>query len=395
MTEQPDSILTQKQSTLPETAKQLPSSTESPNSEALQKSGRFAWVQGIAGGAVDRGKGVAHSAVTVGGAATRRAVGWMGGVTEGAGQVLNLLGRLPLLRNPFVRRLAGVLKLDWLMGMSDRVDTSKATATVKEMQQKHPNESPGQIAHRLMVRKAMQAGSSGFVTSLLPGFATALLALDLAATTALQTELVYEIAAAYGLDLNDPERKGEVLGIFGLALGGGNALKAGLGFLRNVPFAGAMIGASTNATVLYSVGYAASRFYGAKLQAAADEPSTETLQQIQQQSEDYLNRAIVQQAIMDQITVHMILASYPDKTWEDIFPELQRLQMESNSLKTIAANIQSPQPLDQLLEQLDCDFAVSVLAQCRRLAENNGTVSLQEAAILQQIEQKCSSNISL
>ena len=395
MTEQPDSILTQKQSTLPETAKQPPSSTESPNSEALQKSGRFAWVQGIAGGAVDRGKGVARSAVAVGGAATRRAVGWMGGVTEGAGQVLNLLGRLPLLRNPFVRRLAGVLKLDWLMGMSDRVDTSKATATVKEMQQKHPNESPGQIAHRLMVRKAMQAGSSGFVTSLLPGFATALLALDLAATTALQTELVYEIAAAYGLDLNDPERKGEVLGIFGLALGGGNALKAGLGFLRNVPFAGAMIGASTNATVLYSVGYAASRFYGAKLQAAADEPSTETLQQIQQQSEDYLNRAIVQQAIMDQITVHMILASYPDKTWEDIFPELQRLQMESNSLKTIAANIQSPQPLDQLLEQLDCDFAVSVLAQCRRLAENNGTVSLQEAEILQQIEQKCSSNISL
>lgn len=380
MTEQqPNSALTQER----------PSSAELSSSKVTQNPGRLAWIRGIAGGTIDRSKSAARSAVAIGGAATRRAVGLLGGVTEGAGQVLNLLGRLPLLRNPVVRRLAGVLKLDWLMGMSDRVDTSKAIAAVKEMQQKHPDESPNQIAHRLMVRKAMQAGSSGFVTSLLPGFATALLALDLAATTALQTELVYEIAAAYGLDLNDPERKGEILGIFGLALGGSNALKAGLGFLRNVPFAGAMIGASTNATVLYSVGYAASRFYEAKLQAASDEPSTEILQQIQQQSEQYLDRAIVQQAIMDQVTVHMILASYPDKTWEDILPELQRMQMEPNSLQRIAANIRSPQPLDQLLDQLDCDFAVSVLAQCRRLAENNGTVSAEEAAILQKIEQKC------
>lgn len=382
----------QSQSTL--TQERSPAAAESSTSTASQKSGRLALLRGLAGGAIDRSKGALKAAATVGGAATRRTVGWVSGLTEGTGQALSFLGRLPLLRNPLVRRLAGVLKLDWLVGMSDRVDTSKAEATVKAMQQKHPDESSAQIAHRLMVHKAMQAGSSGFMTSLLPGFATALLALDLAATTALQTELVYEIAAAYGMDLNDPERKGEVLGIFGLALGGGNALKAGLGFLRNVPFAGAMIGASTNATVLYSVGYAASRFYEAKLQSDAEEPSTETLQAIQQQSEQYLNGAIAQQAIMDQITVQMILASYPDKTWEDILPELQRLQLEPNSLKTIAANIQSPQPLDRLLNQLNADFAVPVLAQCRRLAESNGTVSPQEAEILRQIEQKCEALVS-
>ncbi|WP_143467798.1 EcsC family protein [Leptolyngbya ohadii] len=364
-------------------------SAKSSTSTTPQTSGRLTWVRGLAGGAIDRSKEAVKTAVTVGGAATRRAVGWVSGLTEGTGRALNLLGRIPLLRNPLMRRLVGVFKLDWLLGISDRVDTRKAEVVVKEMQQKYPTESPSQISHRLMVRKSMQAGSSGFVTSLLPGFATALLALDLAATTALQTELVYEIAAAYGLDLNDPERKGEVLGIFGLALGGGNAIKAGLGFLRNVPFAGALIGASTNATVLYSVGYAASRFYEARLQSGTQEPSTETLQSIQQESEEYLNKAIAQQAIMDQITVHMILASYPDKTWDDILPELQRLQIEANSLQTIAANIRSPQPLDPLLNQLDRDFAVAVLAQCRRLAESNGTVSPQEAAILQQIEQRC------
>lgn len=388
MTEQHNSTLTQERS--PSTSERSAASPTPGNEySASRKTGRLAWVRGVAGGAIDRSKGTAAAAVAAGGSVARRAVGWVGGLTEGTGQALNFLGRLPLFRNPLVRKLAGVLKLDWLMGMSDRVDTSKATATVKELKQKYPDESPSQIAHRLMVRKAMQAGSSGFVTSILPGFATALLALDLAATTALQTELVYEIAAAYGLDLNDPERKGEVLGIFGLALGGSNALKAGLGFLRNVPFAGAMIGASTNATVLYSVGYAASRFYEAKLHSDAEEPSTETLQIIQQQSEQYLDKAIAQQGIMDQIAVHMILVSYPNKAWEDILPELQRLQIEPNSLKTIAENIKSPQSLDQLVEQIDCDFAVSVLAQCRQLAEHNGTVSPEEAAILQQIEQKC------
>ncbi|MBD2308986.1 hypothetical protein H6G17_26330 [Chroococcidiopsis sp. FACHB-1243] len=47
------------------------------------------------------------------------------------------------------------------------------------------------------------------------------------------------------MDLHDRARKGEVLAISGLALGGSNAVKAGLGFLRNVPLAGTLIGAST------------------------------------------------------------------------------------------------------------------------------------------------------
>lgn len=253
--------------------------------------------------------------------------GWTGRLSKKAGSVVDFVGNIPLLRNPVVRRFAGVLKLDWLIGISSQVNVEKATAATKKLQDQFPNETPAQIAHRLIVRKAVQAGSTGFVTSILPGFATALLALDLAATTALQTALVYEIAAAYGLDLRDQERKGEILAIFGLALGGGNALKAGLKFLRNIPLAGAAIGASTNATILYSVGYAASRFYEAKLEAANDVPQTETLEKIHEQSEAYLNLAIAQQAIVDQILAHMLIASYPEKTWESILPELKSLKL--------------------------------------------------------------------
>lgn len=217
----------------------------------------------------------------------------------------------------------------------------------------------------------------------------ALLAIDLAATTALQTELVYEIAAAYGLDLHDPARKGEVLAIFGLALSGGNAVKAGLGFLRNVPLAGTLIGASTNATVLYSVGYAASRYYEAKLNEDLAEPTTESLQQIQQQSEEYLNVAIAQQTVMDQILAHMILASHPNQTWENILPELKTMQFEPNSLKTIEANLHTPQPLDALLQRLDCDFAVPLFAQCQQLAQRDRIVSDEEKKILDAVAGKC------
>jgi uncharacterized protein (DUF697 family) len=338
--------------------------------------------------AVNLSTGILSATASIAKSATQQAVRWVSGTTSGAGRALGYIPNLPGLNNPLVRRLAGALKLDWLLGMTNQVDVEKAKATVQAIQQKYPNESPSQIVHRLMVRKALKAGRIGFMSSLIPGVAVALLALDLAATTVLETELVYEIAAAYGLDLHDPARKGEVLAIFGLALGGGNAVKAGLGFLRNVPLAGTLIGASTNATVLYAVGYAASHFYEAKLNEASSASTTETLQQIQQQSEQYLNVAIAQQTVMDQILAHMILASYPNKTWETILPELKTMQMDSNSLKTIEANLRTPQPLGAALQQLDCDFAVPLFAQCQQLAQRDRTVTGKEKEILDAIADK-------
>jgi uncharacterized protein (DUF697 family) len=305
--------------------------------------------------------------------------------TQGTGQAVTFVGN-----NPLVRRLSGVLKLDWLVGISDRVDLQKATTAVKKLQQQYPDEAPSQIAHRIMVEKALYAGGLGFVSSVVPGAALALLAVDLAATTALQTEMVYQIAAAYGLDLQDPARKGEILAIFGLALGGSKALRAGAGFLRNVPLAGAMIGASTNATMLYTLGYAACRFYEAKQNAATPEPPIAALETLKQESDRYLEVAIAQQAVMDQILVHMVLASYPEKTWEDILPDLKQLHLSEGSLQAIEQNIQSPQPMGALLGQLNQDFAIPLLAQCYRIAQTGEQVSEAEQQVLEAIAEKFS-----
>lgn len=304
--------------------------------------------------------------------------------TTKAGETIEWVGN-----NWFVRRISRFFNLNWLIGASDSVNLEKAEAAVKKLQQEHPNESPEQIAHRIMVEKATRAGGIGLATSFVPGIALALLAIDLAATTQLQAEMVHQIAAAYGLSLKDPARKGEVLTIFGLGLGGGRLLRlAGLGILRNVPFAGAFIGASSNAAMLYSLGYAACRFYEAKLKSPETLNSKEGMVQLEQQSKKYLETAIAQQTVMDRSLVHMILASHPEKTRSEILQELKQLNLSPSSTEAIAKNIDSPQPLDTLLEQLNRDFAISLLSQCCRIARTDGRRTPEEDQIIQAIANK-------
>ncbi len=267
----------------------------------------------------------------------------------------------------------------------DRVDLVKVEDSVKKLKQKYPNETPRQIAHRFMVEKAVYAGSTGLMTSLVPGAAAALFVVDLTATSALQAEMVYQIAAAYGLDIRDPVRKGEALTIFGLALGGNRAIKAGLELLQNAPVAGAVIGASSNAVMLYTVGYAACRFYEAKLDSEAMEA---TLAASKEASDTYLKDAIAQQIVMDQILVHVICAENPQTSWEDILPKLEVLNISPSSLMVIKKNIKSPPTMEQLLAQLNRDFAVPLLAQCERVVQRDGVRTLEEAQVIEKIYQK-------
>lgn len=83
-----------------------------------------------------------------------------------------------------------------------------------------------------------------------------------------------------------------------------------------------------------------------------------------------------------------LLASYPEKTRQDILLELDALRIAPESKETIAANIQSPQPLDELLAQLNRDFAIPLLAQCRRIAQSTGDISPEEFRVLRAIAQK-------
>ncbi|MEH2232153.1 MAG: EcsC family protein [Nostoc sp.] len=326
----------------------------------------------------ETGQAVLDTAVGVGEVTAKETHKFIEQATQTSGQVVNRLSE-----NWLIRKLSGVLNLNWLINDSNLVDLEQAEAAVNKLKKQYPNESSSQLAHRIMVEKATQAATVGLATSFLPGIAVALLAIDLTATTKLQSEMLYQIASVYGLDLKDPARKGEILAIFGLALGGGRLLKAaGLGLLRNVPLAGAVIGASSNATMIYSLGYAACRFYETKLDESTSLASPQTLATLKAESEKYLESAIAQEAVMDQILVHMILASHPDKTLEEILPELQAVKLSPTSLDAIAQNIKSPKSLDILLNQLNRDFAIPLLVQCEKIAQlDNKTTPLEQEII--------------
>ncbi|MGV0105730.1 EcsC family protein [Nostoc sp. DSM 114167] len=327
---------------------------------------------------------VLDTAIGVGEATAKETHKFIEQTTQNSGQLVNRLSE-----NWLIRKLSGVLNLNWLINDTNLINLEQAEAAVNKLKKQYPNESPSQLAHRIMVEKSTKAATVGLTTSILPGIAVALLAINLTATTKLQSEMLYQIASVYGLDLKDPARKGEILAIFGLALGGERLLKAaGLGLLRNVPLAGAVIGASSNATMIYSLGYAACRFYEAKLDESTSLASPQTLAILKAESEKYLESAIAQEAVMDQILVHMILASHPDKTLEEILPELQAVKLSPTSLDAIAQNIKSPKPLDILLNQLDRDFAIPLLVQCKKIAQLDNQITAVEQIIIEAIASK-------
>ncbi len=328
-------------------------------------------VAGVGGAIAGVGGAIGDNASKAGQAAIKTAVGVGGSAAKQTFQILSQITEF-VAGAPILRKVV------------DQVDLVKVEQSVKTLKQKYPNETPRQFAHRIMMEKAVYAGGSGLVTSLVPGAAAALFFVDLTATSALQAEMVYQIAAVYGLDIRDPARKGEVLTVFGLALGGNRAIKAGLELLQNAPVAGAVIGASTNAVMLYTVGYAACRYYEAKQES---QTMSETLATSKEASDEYLKDAIKQQIIMDQILVHVISAGNPGMTWEDILPELEAMNMSPASLSVIKANIKSPPPLDQLLNQLNRDFAIPLLAQCERVVQRDGVRTPEEAKVIEKISQ--------
>jgi len=344
----------------------------------------------VGSAAIGVGGAIGSAAMGVGGAVVGAAMGVGGAVGSAAMQATQIVGQALAIvgNNPDLQTAIKSLDKSWLnllIDLIDKIDVVKAEAAVRKLQQQYPNEKPPEIAHHLMLEKSVFAGTTGLASSLVPGQAAAMFAADYVATAGLWAELVYQIAAAYGMDLQGSERKGEVVAIFGLGLGGTTAIKVGLGFLRNIPGAGAVIGASSNAAMTYGLGYTACQFYEAKQNPLTLEA---TLVDVQKESEKYLEVAISQTKIMDQILVHIVLAGNPNKSWEDILPELKAANLSPASLDEIAAHIKSPPSLEKLLEQINSDFAVSLLAQCEKIANLDGVITSEETQVIQAIRKK-------
>lgn len=187
-------------------------------------------------------------------------------VEQGTETVGNIV--TPIAENPLVKFAAKVPGINLLTTALGQVDVEKAQSDVDKLRQEYPLETPDRLAHRIIVETSLKAGGIGLISNFVPPLALALFAVDIVAITTLQAEMVYRIAGAYGFSLKEPARRGEVLGIFGLSVGGSGALKVGLGVVELIPGLGAVVGASSNAGLIYSLGYVACQFYEAKRNSA-------------------------------------------------------------------------------------------------------------------------------
>jgi uncharacterized protein (DUF697 family) len=173
----------------------------------------------------------------------------------------------PIAENPLVKFAAKVPGINLLLAALGQVDLQKAQQEVDQLRQTYPLETPEQLAQRIIADTSLKAGSIGLLTNFIPPLALALFAVDIAAVTALQAEMIYRIAAVYGFPLTDPTRRGEVLAIFGLSVAGSGVLKVGLSLVEILPLIGAVVGASSDAALLYTLGQLACRFYEVKRQS--------------------------------------------------------------------------------------------------------------------------------
>jgi uncharacterized protein (DUF697 family) len=176
------------------------------------------------------------------------------------------LGRAvtPFVENPVLNSVTQLPMLRWFAAALGQVDVDKVNQDVQRLRQQYPQKTRSELSQQLIQEAALKAAGIGLATNILPPVAALLFAVDIAALSSLQAEMIFRIAAIYDLPLKDTARRGEVLTIYGLSFGGTSLIKTGLSVTELIPGVGAVIGASSDAALLFTLGQAVAQFYETK-----------------------------------------------------------------------------------------------------------------------------------
>ncbi|MGD1860051.1 MAG: EcsC family protein [Leptolyngbyaceae cyanobacterium] len=191
-------------------------------------------------------------------------------------QATQLIGRTvaPIADLPFIKLATGIPGLSWLLAALGQVSADKVSREVANLRINHPLETDEQLVYRVIAATSLRAAQIGLLTNIVPPVALFLFAVDLGAIAALQAEMIYKIAAIYGFSTDDAERRGEVLAIWAVFTGSSGTLKSSFSFLELLPGAGTVIGISSDAAIIYGVGFLACRYYTVKLKRQLDNGSS-------------------------------------------------------------------------------------------------------------------------
>ncbi len=187
---------------------------------------------------------------------------WIEQSTETLGAIAT-----PIATHPAVKLATQVPGLSWLLAVLGQVNVETVQRDVATLQRRYPDASAAELTQQVINDAAWRAAGIGFATNFVPPLALMLLAVDLGAIAALQTEMVYRIAAIYDFSPTEPARRGEVLALWVLSTSSSGALKSGLSLVELLPLVGTVVGTTGNAAILYGLGQAAASFYAAKQRA--------------------------------------------------------------------------------------------------------------------------------
>jgi uncharacterized protein (DUF697 family) len=191
--------------------------------------------------------------------------------TQGTETIGNVV--TPIAENPVLRSVTQLPMLRWFMAALGQVDIAKVQQDIQTLRQQNPQQTRAELTQHIIRDTTLKAAGVGLATNIIPPIALSFMAIDYAALSALQAEMLYRIAAIYDLPLNEPARRGEVLTIYGIAAGGTGVIKAGLSIPEMIPILGAVIGASSDAAIVFSLGQVTARFYERKFTRMNTNPS--------------------------------------------------------------------------------------------------------------------------
>jgi uncharacterized protein (DUF697 family) len=186
-------------------------------------------------------------------------------VTATVGNVVGPIASLPLIQ--FATALPG---MKWLLAALGQVNVESVRLQVDELRQQYPQDNKRALAQRVMAETALKAAGVGLATNLAPPIALALTLVDIGAIAALQANMIYRIATIYGYSPTDHDRRGEVLAVWLLSSTTAGVVKSGLSVAEWIPGLGAVLGIASDASLIYSVGYFACRYYETKRSAPTE-----------------------------------------------------------------------------------------------------------------------------
>ncbi|ASC71829.1 hypothetical protein XM38_027830 [Halomicronema hongdechloris C2206] len=181
-------------------------------------------------------------------------------------QGTEVLGRTvaPIADFPLIKTATGIPGINWLLAALGQVNAEEVRGAIAQLRRQHPLDTDEQLAQRVMLDTAGRAAQVGLLTNLVPPLALMLFALDIGAIAALQADMIYRIATIYGFSPAAASRRGEVLAIWSVSTGSSGLAKSGLSFVELLPLIGPAVGITSDAAIVYGVGFLACRYYDVK-----------------------------------------------------------------------------------------------------------------------------------